>query len=78
MVNDRTVYKIINHGEINFKMKKKEAIKSLVLEGKSNKEICKSVGLSESCVKYHITTILDEYGVRNRVQLMLKILGKVD
>jgi DNA-binding NarL/FixJ family response regulator len=39
--------------------------------GLSNKQIAKSLNISESTVKIHIGCILKEYGVRNRTQLVL-------
>lgn len=39
--------------------------------GLSNKQIAKSMNISESTVKIHIGCILKEYGVRNRTQLVL-------
>lgn len=39
--------------------------------GLSNKQIAKSLSISESTVKIHIGCILKEYGVRNRTQLVL-------
>lgn len=41
---------------------------SLLVAGKSNKEIAESMFISENTVKYHIRNILQKFGVHNRTE----------
>lgn len=41
---------------------------SLLVAGKSNKEIAESMFISENTVKYHIRNILQKFGVQNRTE----------
>ena len=43
----------------------------LLVEGKTNKDICRSLGLSESTVKTHLAAIFRKLGVRTRTQAAL-------
>jgi len=43
----------------------------LLLEGQSNKEIARSLGVLEGTVKVHLRTVMMRLGVRNRTQLAL-------
>jgi DNA-binding NarL/FixJ family response regulator len=44
----------------------------LVVDGLSNREIGKSLGVQEQTVKNHVARIMDKLNVRNRVELALK------
>ena len=44
---------------------------SAVIEGGSNKDIAKALGLSEQTVKNHLSNIFDKLGVSNRLELAL-------
>jgi DNA-binding NarL/FixJ family response regulator len=44
---------------------------SAVVEGGSNKDIAKALGLSEQTVKNHLSNIFDKLGVSNRLELAL-------
>jgi DNA-binding NarL/FixJ family response regulator len=43
----------------------------LLLEGQSNKEIARALGVLEGTVKVHLRTVMQRLGVRNRTQLAL-------
>lgn len=43
-----------------------------LLGGFSNKQIARTLGISEYTVKEHVTAILTIYGVRNRLELVLR------
>jgi DNA-binding NarL/FixJ family response regulator len=43
----------------------------LLLQGQSNKEIARSLGVLEGTVKVHLRTVMLRLGVRNRTQLAL-------
>ena len=38
----------------------------LMMQGKSNKAICRALGLAEATVKNHVTAILNKLGVSSR------------
>ncbi|HEX5359650.1 MAG TPA: response regulator transcription factor [Fluviicoccus sp.] len=42
-----------------------------LLEGLSNKQIARTLGISEHTVKEHVTAILGTFGVKNRLELVL-------
>ena len=44
----------------------------LVVDGLSNREIGRSLGVQEQTVKNHVARIMDKLKVRNRVELALK------
>ena len=46
-------------------------ILTLLLEGRSNKEIARSLGILEGTIKVHLRSIMQRLGVRNRTQLAL-------
>ncbi len=52
--------------------KQEQAIKNLILESKSNKEIASELFISVSTVKTHITSIYQKLQVSNRGDLILK------
>ncbi|AWB09305.1 DNA-binding response regulator (plasmid) [Azospirillum humicireducens] len=43
----------------------------LLLEGQSNKEIARALGVLEGTIKVHLRTVMQRLGVRNRTQLAL-------
>src|SRR5690606_19314743 len=47
----------------------------LLLNGRSNKEIGRSLSLSDGTIKAHVHNILRKAGVRNRMELVLRIRG---
>jgi len=44
---------------------------ALVMEGKSNKEICRVLGLAERTVKVHVTAVLNALAVSTRTQAVI-------
>ena len=46
-------------------------VAELIIEGKSNRDIAKLLGLSEGTVKVHVTAILKTLGVTSRAQAMV-------
>lgn len=51
--------------------RQQQILKLLCHRGLSNKAIAGILKISESTVKIHISSILREYGVKNRTQLVL-------
>ena len=56
-------------GKINLTNRQEQVFKYIIERGSSNKVIAKSLGISESAVKLHVTEIFKKYGVKNRTQL---------
>jgi DNA-binding NarL/FixJ family response regulator len=46
-------------------------VMNLIADGHSNKEIAHRLGTSEGTIKAHVTAIMRQLGVRNRVQMLL-------
>jgi DNA-binding NarL/FixJ family response regulator len=44
-----------------------------MMQGKSNKLICRALGLAESTVKNHVSAILKALGVSNRTEAVLAV-----
>jgi two-component system nitrate/nitrite response regulator NarL len=51
-------------------------VQAHVLRGSSNKVIARDTGLSEHTVKEYISAILAHHGMRNRLELVLKLQGE--
>lgn len=51
---------------------RQSAVHGLLRQGKTNKQIARDVGISESSVKVHLASMFVRLGVRNRVQAALK------
>lgn len=50
-------------------------VAELVAKGESNKEIARELSIAERTVKAHLGAIFDKLGVRDRLQLSLKVNG---
>lgn len=64
-----SVKKVANADNIALTDRQMQVFKLITERGSSNKAIAKSLGISESTVKLHLTEIFKKYGVRNRTQL---------
>jgi two-component system, NarL family, nitrate/nitrite response regulator NarL len=51
---------------------REEEIFALVAQGRSNKEVARSLKCTERTVKHHMTNIMQKLNVRNRVEAALK------
>ena len=51
---------------------------SLIMQGKSNKAICRALHLSESTVKNHVAAILKVLKVANRTEAVMAVVGRMD
>ena len=51
---------------------REQEVLTLLAEGKTNKEIARELGISESTVKNHVASILSKPRARNRVEAALK------
>jgi DNA-binding CsgD family transcriptional regulator len=49
---------------------KQQDVYAWVLQGLTNKQIGKRLNMAESTIKIHMTKILQQYGVQNRLQLI--------
>lgn len=58
-----------NVDNVTLTARQEQVFKLIIERGASNKAIAKSIGISESTVKLHLTEIFKKYGVRNRTQL---------
>jgi DNA-binding NarL/FixJ family response regulator len=48
---------------------------AVLMQGKSNKAICRVLNLAEPTVKNHITAILKSLNVTNRTEAVIKVAG---
>lgn len=61
-----------NAGEpVNDLTDRQREVLALLLEGHSNKEIARALGVLEGTIKVHLRTVMQRMGVRNRTQLAL-------
>jgi DNA-binding NarL/FixJ family response regulator len=56
--------------EIKLTPREQEVLIEL-LKGRSNKEIGNTVNLSERTVKFHVSSLLQKFGVRGRIEIAL-------
>jgi DNA-binding NarL/FixJ family response regulator len=60
-----------NTNGIKLTVRQQEVMDLICNRGLSNKQIAKTLSLSESTVKIHVSAVMKSYGVRNRTQLAL-------
>jgi DNA-binding NarL/FixJ family response regulator len=60
-----------NTNGIKLTVRQQEVMDLICHRGLSNKQIAKTLSLSESTVKIHVSAVMKSYGVRNRTQLAL-------
>ncbi|WP_246024465.1 LuxR C-terminal-related transcriptional regulator [Azospirillum ramasamyi] len=56
---------------VNSLTERQREVLRLLLEGQSNKEIARALGVLEGTIKVHLRTVMQRLGVRNRTQLAL-------
>ncbi|MGJ7461846.1 LuxR C-terminal-related transcriptional regulator [Halomonas sp. MA07-2] len=54
---------------------RERAVALAVLEGQSNKEVARTLGITERTVKAHLGAVFHKLGVRDRMQLVLRLAG---
>lgn len=54
---------------------REQQVARLVARGSSNREVAEQLSISERTAKAHLTSIFDKLGLRDRLQLSLKING---
>jgi two-component system nitrate/nitrite response regulator NarL len=59
------------NGPVESLTERQREILKLLLEGQSNKEIARSLGIVEGTIKVHLRSVMQRLGVRNRTQLAL-------
>ena len=67
--------------QINQLSKREWEVARLLLQGKSNKFIALSLGISNSTVEFHLKNIYAKFQVNSRIELILKLrktTGKVE
>ena len=57
---------------------REQKVLTLVIEGKTNKEIAKIIGASDFTVREHVSSILHKIGVRSRVELLAAEIKKLE
>jgi DNA-binding CsgD family transcriptional regulator len=62
-------------GRLKMKLTKREQqVVAILLEGRSNKEIARRLGIAEGTVKWHLHSIFRKTGVFRRVALVAKVM----
>ena len=69
--SDRPPPVVKNTNGIKLTVRQQEVMDLICHRGLSNKQIAKTLSLSESTVKIHVSAVMKSYGVRNRTQLAL-------
>ena len=54
---------------------REQEVARAIAEGASNKEIARSLGITERTVKLHVGAVLEKLGVRDRLQIALIVSG---
>ena len=67
----RSVSEITGSSQLPRLTPREQQILSILVQGRSNKEIGNKLHLSEKTIKQHLTNILQKLGVRNRVEAAL-------
>ena len=62
----------LNAGSMNLTARQREVL-SVMMQGKSNKGICRVLNLAEPTVKNHVTAILKALKVTNRTEAVIKV-----
>jgi two-component system nitrate/nitrite response regulator NarL len=55
--------------------KREQQVVAILLEGRSNKEIARRLGITEGTVKLHLHSIFQKTGVVRRVALVAKVMN---
>lgn len=55
--------------------RREREVAEAVANGASNKDVASRLGITERTVKAHLSTIFDKLGVKDRLQLAVKIIG---
>ncbi|WP_444984539.1 helix-turn-helix transcriptional regulator [Halomonas mongoliensis] len=55
---------------------RERAVTFAVLEGQSNKEVARRLGITERTVKAHLGSVFQKLGVRDRMQLVRRLSGQ--
>ena len=63
-------------GGINVTTRQKQILSLITERAASNKVIARTLGITESTVKLHMSALLKKYGVRNRTQLAIFARGQ--
>jgi DNA-binding CsgD family transcriptional regulator len=71
LVKKRKYVVIDNSPRIKMTTRQRQIYSLVINRAASNKIIAKTLGITESTVKLHMSSILKKYGVRNRTQLVL-------
>ncbi|AXY43625.1 response regulator transcription factor [Halomonas sp. JS92-SW72] len=61
--------------ELQALTERERAVTLAVLEGHSNKEVARALGITERTVKAHLGAVFGKLGVRDRMQLVLRLSG---
>ncbi|MBE0489744.1 MAG: response regulator transcription factor [Halomonas sp.] len=59
--------------ELQALTERERAVTLAVLEGQSNKEVARTLGITERTVKAHLGAVFQKLGVRDRMQLVLRL-----
>jgi DNA-binding NarL/FixJ family response regulator len=64
-------------GRLKMKLTKREQqVVAILLEGRSNKEIARRLGITEGTVKLHLHSVFQKTGVIRRVALVAKVMAR--
>lgn len=66
-----------SHVDIASLTPREDEILAQVAEGSTNKEIARTLGISEKTVKHYMTNIMEKLQVRNRVEAALAVRGRM-
>jgi DNA-binding NarL/FixJ family response regulator len=67
---------LVDHAHTTSLTEREQEVLTLIVDGRSNKEIGASLGITESTVKAHVNTILGKLGVSDRTQAVTAALQR--
>lgn len=60
----------LRNGEVYLNNMERKII-DLIIQGKNNKEIARSIGLSTGTVKNYVSNLLQKYNLKSRIELAI-------
>jgi DNA-binding NarL/FixJ family response regulator len=74
VLTSQSPLRVVNAKGEHLLSEREQQVVAMIVEGMTNKEISRQLGISEHTVKNHIFRIFDKLGISSRVELLLYVL----